>query len=86
MDKAGVSKLATANFLETASKTNAKLIDQLIDCDTTQEAYTIAKAAGFTASLDVFKSDIQNIQNSAKDLTGSVLSQVASCGGSDMWA
>ena len=56
------------------------------------ELCSFSKTAGFTGSIDVFKADIQKIQQAAKGktLTDNVLTQLAycggSCGGDDLWA
>ena len=87
-----VKRLKTSDFLTTGVRSNPKLISQLIDSDSAQEAFTIVQAAGFTGNIDVFKADIQKIQQAAKGktLTDDVLTQLAycggSCGGDDLWA
>jgi len=90
--QAEVSKLTTASFLESTGKSNSRMMEQLMDSDSAQEAFSIMQSAGYTGSLDVFKADIQKIQSAAKGKTltaGSVVSQIAYCsgagGGDDMW-
>ena len=90
--QAEVSKLTTASFLESTGKSNSRMMEQLMDSDSAQEAFSIMQSAGYTGSLDIFKADVQRIQFAAKGKTldfGSIVSQIAycngACGGDDSW-